>query len=144
MTVKKLITGILFVLVIAAVMAPSLMAQSLISGDLTGTVTDACTTPERSGRTPDASGDVTKGTWPPERSVGCYWPHHKGVFDLGIDGWWPDEGDPLDIPSRLVRNRMHWEGPQLDRPNERPYALHRNGYAGMQRYASFLQHIAPL
>ena len=24
------------------------------------------------------------------------------------------------------------------RPNERPYALHRNGYAGMQRYASFL------
>ena len=33
---------------------------------------------------------------------------------------------------------MHWEGPQLDRPNERPYALHRNGYAGMQRYASFL------
>jgi alpha-glucosidase/alpha-D-xyloside xylohydrolase len=33
---------------------------------------------------------------------------------------------------------MYWEGPQLDRPNERPYALHRNGYAGMQRYASFL------
>jgi len=33
---------------------------------------------------------------------------------------------------------MYWEGPQIDRPNERPYALHRNGYAGMQRYASFL------
>jgi alpha-glucosidase (family GH31 glycosyl hydrolase) len=57
---------------------------------------------------------------------------------LGIDGWWPDEGDPLDIASRLVRNRMYWEGPQIDRPNERPYALHRNGYAGMQRYGSFL------
>ena len=57
---------------------------------------------------------------------------------MGIDGWWPDEGDPLDISSRLTRNRMHWEGPQLDRPDERPYALHRNGYAGMQRYASFL------
>ena len=27
---------------------------------------------------------------------------------------------------------------KIDRPNERPYALHRNGYAGMQRYASFL------
>ena len=40
MTVKKLITGILSVLVIAAVMAPSMMAQSLVSGDLTGTVTD--------------------------------------------------------------------------------------------------------
>jgi alpha-glucosidase/alpha-D-xyloside xylohydrolase len=33
---------------------------------------------------------------------------------------------------------MYWEAPQIDRPNERPYALHRNGYAGMQRYASFL------
>ncbi len=40
MTVKKLLTGILAVLVIAVVMAPSLMAQSLVSGDLTGTVTD--------------------------------------------------------------------------------------------------------
>jgi alpha-glucosidase (family GH31 glycosyl hydrolase) len=26
----------------------------------------------------------------------------------------------------------------MDRPNERPYALHRMGYAGMRRYASFL------
>ena len=105
---------------------------------LTGTVADACATPERSGRTPDANGDVTKGTWPPERSVGCYWPHHKGVFDLGIDGWWPDQGDGLDGPSRLNRIRMYWEGSQLWRPTERPYALHRNGYAGMARYGAFL------
>lgn len=40
MTAKRLITGILSVLVVAAVMAPSLMAQSLVSGDMTGTVTD--------------------------------------------------------------------------------------------------------
>jgi alpha-glucosidase/alpha-D-xyloside xylohydrolase len=33
---------------------------------------------------------------------------------------------------------MYYEGPQIDRPNERPFALHRNGHAGMQRYASFL------
>ena len=73
-----------------------------------------------------------------EESASCYWDAHRKDFAMGIDGWWPDEGDPLDIPSRLVRNRMYWEGPQIDRPNERPYALHRNGYAGMQRYASFL------
>jgi alpha-glucosidase/alpha-D-xyloside xylohydrolase len=73
-----------------------------------------------------------------EESASCYWDTHRKDFAMGVDGWWPDEGDPLDIPSRLVRNRMYWEGPQLDRPNERPYALHRNGYAGMQRYASFL------
>jgi alpha-glucosidase (family GH31 glycosyl hydrolase) len=98
---------------------------------LTGTVTDSCTTPEPSGRTPD-------GKWFDDRSVGCYWPHHKGVFDLGIDGWWPDQGDDLDAPSRLNRIRMYWEGSQLWRPQERPYALHRNGYAGMARYGAFL------
>jgi alpha-glucosidase/alpha-D-xyloside xylohydrolase len=68
----------------------------------------------------------------------CHWDAHRKDFAMGVDGWWPDEGDPLDIASRLVRNRMYWEGPQLERPNERPFALHRNGYAGMQRYASFL------
>jgi alpha-glucosidase (family GH31 glycosyl hydrolase) len=73
-----------------------------------------------------------------EESASCYWDAHRKDFALGVDGWWPDEGDSLDIASRLIRNRMYWEGPQLDRPNERPYALHRNGYAGMQRYASFL------
>jgi alpha-glucosidase (family GH31 glycosyl hydrolase) len=73
-----------------------------------------------------------------EAEAGCYWDAHRKDFAMGVDGWWPDEGDPLDIPSRLVRNRMYWEGPQIDRPNERPYALHRNGYAGMQRYGSFL------
>src|SRR5215204_720183 len=72
---------------------------------LTGTVKDSCAVPEPSGRTPD-------GQWSPERSVGCYWPHHKGVYDLGIDGWWPDQGDGLDGPSRLNRIRMYWEGSQ--------------------------------
>jgi alpha-glucosidase (family GH31 glycosyl hydrolase) len=73
-----------------------------------------------------------------EEAASCHWDAHRKDFALGLDGWWPDEGDPLDVASRLVRNRMYWEGPQMDRPNERPYALHRNGYAGMQRYASFL------
>jgi alpha-glucosidase/alpha-D-xyloside xylohydrolase len=73
-----------------------------------------------------------------EEQSSCYWDAHRKDFAMGVDGWWPDEGDPLDIASRLVRNRMYWQGPQIDRPNERPYALHRNGYAGMQRYASFL------
>ncbi|HEV2616533.1 MAG TPA: TIM-barrel domain-containing protein, partial [Candidatus Acidoferrales bacterium] len=73
-----------------------------------------------------------------EQEASCYWDAHRRDFAMGVDGWWPDEGDPLDVASRLTRNRMYWEGPQIDRPNERPYALHRNGYAGMQRYASFL------
>ncbi|MGH9404269.1 MAG: TIM-barrel domain-containing protein [Terriglobia bacterium] len=63
-----------------------------------------------------------------------YWQKHVKVFDLGVDGWWADEGDWLDDISCLVRNRMYWEGAQLARPNVRPYTLNRNGYAGIQRY----------
>ena len=63
-----------------------------------------------------------------------YWQEHVADFRLGLDGWWPDEGDWFTESACLVRNRMYWEGCQLERPNVRPYALHRNGYAGMQRY----------
>jgi len=93
----------------------------ILSDKLRGTVHDRC--------------ELTQFN---ESDAACYWDTHRRDFAMGIDGWWPDEGDPLDIASRLVRNRMYWEGPQIDRPNERPYALHRNGYAGMQRYGSFL------
>src|SRR6185437_260492 len=99
---------------------------------LIGSVADPCTAaPLPSGRTPD-------GHWPPERQVSCYWPAHKPLLDLGVDGWWPDQGDGLDMPSRLARNRMYFEGTQLERPNRRIFALHRNGAPGMQRYAAFL------
>ena len=61
---------------------------------LTGTVSDPCTAaPLPSGRTPDDQ-------WPPDRQVSCYWPFHKSVMDVGVDGWWPDQGDGLDGPSR--------------------------------------------
>jgi alpha-glucosidase/alpha-D-xyloside xylohydrolase len=73
-----------------------------------------------------------------ETQASCYWDMHRPVLAAGVDGWWPDEGDALDLPSRLARNRMYWDAYRLDRPTERPYALHRNGAAGMSRYASFL------
>ena len=69
-----------------------------------------------------------------DEDVANYWSKHLDVFHMGMDGWWPDEGDWLSPTACLVRNRMYWEGPQRDRPNVRPYALHRNGNAGMQRY----------
>ena len=59
-------------------------------------------------------------------------------MDVGVDGWWPDQGDGFDGPSRFNRHRMYWEGTQLYRPNERPFALHRNASAGIQRYGGFI------
>jgi alpha-glucosidase/alpha-D-xyloside xylohydrolase len=67
-------------------------------------------------------------------SAAVYWPKHREVQRAGVDGWWPDEGDELNAPARLTRNRMYWEGSQLFQPVLRPFALHRNGYAGLQRY----------
>jgi alpha-glucosidase (family GH31 glycosyl hydrolase) len=83
-----------------------------------GTVREACDSSQRA-----------------ELQPSCYWDMHRPVLATGVDGWWPDEGDALNLPSRLVRNRMYWDAYQRDRPNERPYALHRNGTAGMARYA---------
>jgi alpha-glucosidase (family GH31 glycosyl hydrolase) len=64
-----------------------------------------------------------------------YWANHIPLDRTGVDGWWPDEGDPLPVAARLARNKMYWEGERQVRPNLRPFALNRNGYAGMQRYA---------
>jgi alpha-glucosidase/alpha-D-xyloside xylohydrolase len=100
---------------------------------LTGTVSDPCTA------APLPSGVTADGHWPPDRQVACYWPSHRSVMvDDGIDGWWPDQGDGFDGPSELNRHRMYWEGTQLFRPNERPFALHRNASAGVQRFGGFL------
>jgi alpha-glucosidase/alpha-D-xyloside xylohydrolase len=67
-------------------------------------------------------------------SAAHYWNEHRPVAGIGVDGWWPDVGDKLDPAARLARIRMYWDGPIQDRPDQRPFALHRNGYAGMQRY----------
>lgn len=97
-----------------------------------GTVNDPCTAPALPpGRTAD-------NVWPRVRQVSCCWPVHKEVMDAGVDGWWPDQGDGYDGPSRLRRHQMYWEGTQQIRPNERPFALHRNASAGIQRYGGFI------
>lgn len=63
-----------------------------------------------------------------------YWAEHMPLEEIGIDGWWPDEGDSLPVTARLERNEMYWEGQIKAHPERRPFALHRNGYAGLQRY----------
>jgi len=100
---------------------------------LLGTVHDSCTAePLPPGRRAEDD------RWPPERQVACYWPAHKQLMDAGVDGWWPDQGDGFDGPSRFNRHRMYWEGTQLYRPNQRPFALHRNASPGVQRYGGFI------
>ena len=67
-----------------------------------------------------------------------YWKWHLPVFNKGVDGWWPDEGDELPIPARLTRHMLYYEGPLADRPGTRPFSLHRTGYAGINRYGGWV------
>ncbi len=75
------------------------------------------------GSAADSSGDAVP-----------YWAKHIPIEEIGVDGWWPDEGDLLSADARLERNEMYWEGQIKAHPEQRPFALHRNGYAGLQRY----------
>jgi alpha-glucosidase (family GH31 glycosyl hydrolase) len=88
--------------------------------------------PSLHGQIPPAPGETLD-----KRDIGVYWGRHHDLFADGVDGWWPDEGDWLDVPSRLERHRMYYEGPLADRPNIRPWDLQRNGYAGIARYGGW-------
>lgn len=70
--------------------------------------------------------------------IRSYWGRHRETFALGVDGWWPDDGDELPLEARLTRHRCYWEGPLADRPGLRPWSLHRTGYAGAQRYGGWI------
>ncbi|MBN1127764.1 MAG: glycoside hydrolase family 31 protein [Chitinispirillaceae bacterium] len=64
-----------------------------------------------------------------------YWARHVPVLTTAKNkAWWPDDGDALDIPARLARHRIYYEGPLQATPNQRPYSLHRNAYVGISRY----------
>jgi alpha-glucosidase (family GH31 glycosyl hydrolase) len=84
--------------------------------DFHGKITDT-------GSAAEAPGDAAR-----------YWAEHRPEEEAGVDGWWPDEGDLLPVDARFERNQMYWDGPVQARPERRPFALHRNGYAGLQRY----------
>jgi alpha-glucosidase/alpha-D-xyloside xylohydrolase len=71
-------------------------------------------------------------------NIAAYWRTHLPAVQTGADGWWPDDGDNLPIEARLARHRLYYEGSLQALPNERPWALHRNGYAGMVRYGGWI------
>jgi len=89
--------------------------------------------PSLHGQVPSAPGGRME-----TQDIGVYWGRHRELFADGVDGWWPDEGDWFDVPSRLARHRMYYEGPLSDRPNVRPWDLQRNGCAGIARYGGWI------
>jgi alpha-glucosidase/alpha-D-xyloside xylohydrolase len=75
---------------------------------------------------------------PTHVSLLSYWSRHVPTFSLGVDGWWPDDGDELPLSARLTRHVCYYEGPLRDRPDVRPWSLHRTGAAGVQRFGGWI------
>jgi alpha-glucosidase/alpha-D-xyloside xylohydrolase len=98
-------------------------------------------TPQGANRVNRLTGRVTddvSGT-PYDANVAAhYWLLHAPLMKLGVDAWWPDEGETRFPAGRLARIQMYWEGPQQVFPDRRPFALHRTGAVGMQRYGGWL------
>ena len=68
-----------------------------------------------------------------------YWlNNHEDIFEMGVDGWWPDGGEPLSSESRVARYRMYWDGPLYTLPNTRPWNINRTGYSGVHRYGGWI------
>lgn len=72
------------------------------------------------------------------RHISNYWATHVPLLKMGVDGFWPDDGDELPIEARLARHRLYYEGALKDRPGQRPWSLNRNGYAGAARYGAWI------
>jgi hypothetical protein len=78
--------------------------------------------------------DTDGATAADQSHVAAYWARHQPALAAGVDGWWPDVGDPLTPEAQLARMRMYHDGALAHRPDQRPFALHRNAWAGIQRY----------
>ena len=89
--------------------------------------------PSLHGQIPPAPGEELN-----RLDIGNYWKRHQELVAAGVDGWWPDEGDWLDVTSRLERHRMYFEGSLNATPNVRPWDLQRNGTPGMARYGGWI------
>lgn len=83
------------------------------------------------GEIPPRGGAVGPG------HVADYWAQHEDVFNMGVAGWWPDMGDPLDADARLARHHLYRAGPLASRPGVRPWSLHRTGFAGIGKFGGW-------
>lgn len=70
--------------------------------------------------------------------ISSYWDLHEPLYESGVDAWWPDGGEELSAESRVTRHLMYWLGQLSNRPDVRPWSLHRSGYSGIHRYGGWM------
>ena len=89
--------------------------------------------PTLHGTIPPGPGDIL------DRShVFSYWQEHIPLVRAGVNAWWPDEGDWLDLYERIKRHQLYYEGPLWSTPHVRPWSLHRNGHLGVAQWGGWV------
>jgi alpha-glucosidase/alpha-D-xyloside xylohydrolase len=85
------------------------------------------------------------GTIPPrpgekldDSHIQNYWQQHVPLVKLGIDAFWPDEGDWFNLFERIKRHQLYYQGHLSTEPNERPWSLQRNGYPGIAQWGGWV------
>ena len=83
--------------------------------------------PAKAGETVDSS------------HIQTYWKvHHEPLVKLGVDAFWPDEGDWFNLFERISRHQLYYQGHLSTNPNIRPWSLHRNGYPGIAQWGGWV------
>lgn len=89
--------------------------------------------PSLHGNIPSLPGEIKD-----DGHIENYWKQHETLVKMGVDGFWPDEGDWFNLHERLKRHQMYYQGSLLTDPGKRPWSLHRNGYPGIAKWGGWV------
>lgn len=67
-----------------------------------------------------------------------YWQQHTDLVNVGVDAFWPDEGDWFNLFERIKRHQLYYQGHLSTNPNIRPWSLQRNGHPGIAQWGGWV------
>ncbi len=70
--------------------------------------------------------------------IANYWKQHEPLVKMGVDAFWPDEGDWFNLHERIKRHQLYYQGHLSTNPGLRPWSLHRNGYPGIAQWGGWV------
>jgi alpha-glucosidase/alpha-D-xyloside xylohydrolase len=85
------------------------------------------------GTIPAKSGEPMDAT-----HIKNYWEEHVPLVKMGVDAFWPDEGDWFNLFERIKRHQLYYQGHLSSEPNKRPWSLQRNGFPGIAQWGGWV------
>jgi len=70
--------------------------------------------------------------------IANYWKQHESLVNMGVDAFWPDEGDWFNLHERIKRHQLYYQGHLSTNPRVRPWSLQRNGYPGIAQWGGWV------